>query len=209
MKLLLLLSAACAFAQNGKLIWSKSFPGSTPAFVKITIERNGSALYVEELNDPQPFQFKLSEAEINTMYGLAEKLGWFNRTLESGLPVAKMGEKTMRYEDGPKAQEQKFNYTTDVDAQALADWFERITESERLLMELERSARFDKLGVNKVILQIQIAWEKKRLVAPEQFLKWLDRIVKSESYMNMARDRASQLAGAFRNPPPAEPVKQQ
>ena len=204
MKFLILLAAASAFAQNGKLIWSKSFPGSTPAFVKITIERNGSAVYVEELNDPQPFLFKLNETEVTTMFGLAEKLGWFNRNLESGLPVAKMGEKTLRYEDGPKAQEQKYNYTTDLDAQALADWFERITESERLLMELERSARFDKLGVNKIILQIQIAWDKKRLVAPDQFLKWLDRIVKNESYLNMARDRASQLAGAFR-----DPVKQQ
>jgi len=209
MKLLIWFAAVSLLAQDGKLVWSKSFPGSTPAFVKITIERNGSAIYVEELNDPQPFQFKLNESEVNMMYRLAERLGWFNRTLESGLPVAKMGEKTLRYEDGPKAQEQKFNYTTDLDAQALADWFERITESERLLMELERSARFDKLGVNKIILQIQIAWEKKRLVAPDQFLKWLDRIVKSESYMNMARDRASLLANAFRNPPSAEPVKQQ
>lgn len=209
MKLLILLTASCCFAQNGKLIWSKSFPGSTPAFVKITIERDGRAVYVEELNDPQPFLFKLNESEIRSMYGLAERLGWFNRNLESGLPVARMGEKTLRYEDGPKAQEQKFNYTTDLDAQALADWFERITESERLLMELERSARFDKLGVNKIILQLQIAWEKKRLVAPDQFLKWLDRIVKNESYMNMARERASQLAGVFRNPPPSEPAKQQ
>ncbi|MBM3785530.1 MAG: hypothetical protein FJW30_14285 [Acidobacteria bacterium] len=211
MKPLLLLAAmaAAAWAQSGKLIWTKSFPGSTPAWVRITIEPNGQGQYIEEPNDPQPYAFKLTESEVKTMYGLAEKLGWFNRNVESGLPVAKMGEKTFRYEDGAKASEQKFNYSIDPDAQALADWFERITESERYLMELERSGRFDKLGVNKVILQIHAAWDRKRLVAVEQYLKWLDRIARNESYLNMARERAALLADQFRNPAPAEAPKQQ
>lgn len=80
------------------------------------------------------------------MFGLAEKLGYFSRTLESGLAVAKMGDKTLRWESGGKTQEQTFNYSSDVDAQQLTDWFEKISESERFLMELERSARFDKAG---------------------------------------------------------------
>lgn len=206
---LLLVAPLALFAQNGKLIWTKSFPGSTPAWVQITIEPGGQGVYKEEPNDPQPFLFKLTADETKTMYGLAEKLGWFQRNVESGLPVAKMGEKTFRYEDGAKSSEQKFNYSTDPDAQSLADWFERITESERYLMELERAGRFDKLGVNKVILQIHAAWERKRLVAVDQYLKWLDRIARNESYLNMARERAALLAEQFRNPAPAEAPKAQ
>lgn len=204
---LLLLSLA-AFAEDGKLIFTKSFPGSTPPWVKIVLERDGKAVYTEAPDDPQPLTFKLTEAETKTMFGLAEKLGWFSRTLESGLPVAKMGDKTFRYEGEGKAQEQKFNYSSDVDAQALADWFERISESERYLIELERSARFDKLGVNRVILQIQAAFERKRLVAVDQYLKWLDRVTKNESYLNMARERAARLAELFRNPAAVEATKQ-
>jgi hypothetical protein len=119
-----------------------------------------------------------------------------------------MGDKTLRWESGGKTQEQTFNYSSDVDAQQLTDWFEKISESERYLMELERSARFDKLGVNRVILQIQAAYEKKRLVAVDQYLKWLDRVTKNESYLNMARERAARLADIFRNPPPVEGSKQ-
>lgn len=197
----------CAFAEEGKLIFIKSFPGSSPEWVKITLEKSGNAVYIEAPDDPQPLALKLSEAETSAIFALGEKLEWFSRPLESGLPVARMGEKTFRFEGGGKAQEQKFNYTTDVDAQALADWFERITESERYLLELERSARFDKLGVNRVILQIQAAFERKRLVGLEQYLKWLDRVTKNESYLNMARERAARLAEAFRNPAPAEGSK--
>jgi hypothetical protein len=202
------LLASAAWAQDGKLIFQKVFPGSTPAWVKIVVERNGQAVYAEAPDDPQPFLFKLSEAETAAMFGLAEKLAWFSRPLESGLPVAKMGDKTLRCEGAGKAQEQKFNYSADLDAQALTDWFERISESERYLMELERAARFDKLGVNKVILQIQAAYEKKRLVAVDQYLKWLDRVTKNESYLNMARERAARLAETFRNPAPEPGAKQ-
>ncbi len=208
MRVLLLLLSVAAFAEDGKLIFQKSFPGSTPPWVKIVIEKNGQGVYTEAPDDPQPMTFKLNEHEATTMFGLAEKLGHFSRTLESGLAVAKMGDKTLRWESGGKAQEQKFNYSADVDAQQLTDWFEKISESERYLMELERSARFDKLGVNRVILQIQAAYERKRLVAVDQFLKWLDRVTKNESYLNMARERAARLADIFRNPPPVEGSKQ-
>jgi hypothetical protein len=208
MRLLLLLSlSAAAWAADGKLTFQKTFPGSTPPWVKIVVSPDGSSVYTEAVDDNQPLAFKLTPEETATMFGLAEKLGYFTRTLESGLPVARMGEKTFRWEAGGKTQEQKFNYSAEVDAQALADWFERISESERLLIELERSARFDKLGVNRVILQIQASYERKRLVAPEQFLKWLDRVVKNESYLNMARERAARLADIFRHPAASEGSK--
>ncbi|MBL8239245.1 MAG: hypothetical protein JNM66_17605 [Bryobacterales bacterium] len=210
MRMFILLSLCVAgWGQDGKLIFQKSFPGSTPPWVKIVVERSGQAVYTEAPDDAQPLTFKLNDAETAAMYALAEKLDWFSRPLESGLPVAKMGDKTLRYESPANTQEQKFNYSSDVDAQQLTDWFERISESERYLLELERSARFDKLGVNRVILQIQAAYEKKRLVAVDQYLKWLDRVTKNESYLNMARERAARLAEMFRNPaPPVEGSKQ-
>ena len=207
MRLLVLMLSVAAWAGEGKLTFMKVFPGSSPAWVKIVVEKNGQCVYSEAEDDTQPLTIKLNEAEVGAMYGLAEKLGWFTKTLESGLPVAKMGDKTFRYEGEGKTQEQKFNYSADPDAQALADWFERISESERYLLELERAARFDKLGVNRVILQIQAAYERKRLVAVDQYLKWLDRVTKNESYLNMARERAARLAETFRNPPPPEAGK--
>jgi len=100
MKLLMALLSLAAWAEDGKLIFMKTFPGSTPAWVKIVVEKNGQAVYSEAPDDPQPLTFKLTEAETAAMFGLAEKLGWFTRTIESGLPVARMGDKVFRYEGG-------------------------------------------------------------------------------------------------------------
>jgi hypothetical protein len=113
-----------------------------------------------------------------------------------------MGLKTFRYEAGgsgqTKATEVQFNYTVDPDGKALADWFERIAESERSLIKLETSVRFDKLGVQEAILRIEVIRDQKQLVAPEQFLPMLDRVAKNESFLHMARERAAALAESIR-----------
>ena len=120
---------------------------------------------------------------------------------ESGLKVANMGMKTFRYQDdNGAAKEVKFNYSEDLEAKALLDWFERIAESERCLIDLERTVRFDKLGVQDSILRIEVERDQKRLVAEEQFLPMLDRVSKGESYMHMARTRAAALAESIRAP---------
>jgi len=181
-----------------RLFFSKSFPGSTPAYVEITIERNGSALYKEAVDDDQPIKFQIGESDTSAIFGLADRLGHFNRPLEAPIKVAFMGMKTFRFEAGPEKQEVKFNYSEDLDAQALLDWFERISETEQHLINLERTVKYDKLGVNEALLLLQISYERKRLVAPQQLLPLLDRVVKNDSYMHMARERAANIAEAIR-----------
>jgi hypothetical protein len=54
--------------------------------------------------------------------------------------------------------------------------------------------RFDKLGAQQAILRIEILRDQKRLVAATQFLPLLDRVVKNESFLHIARDRAAELS---------------
>jgi hypothetical protein len=63
--------------------------------------------------------------------------------------------------------------------------------------------------VNDVLLQMQITWDRNRLVAPEQFLPLLDRIAKNESYLHISRERAAAMAEAIRKPAPAVQEKGQ
>ncbi|MBK5290923.1 MAG: hypothetical protein JJE04_04410, partial [Acidobacteriia bacterium] len=63
-----------------------------------------------------------------------------------------------------------------------------------------------KLGAHKALLQMHAAMERNRLVALDQFLPLLDRVVKNDSYLNMARERAASLAEWIRNGPPPEPT---
>ena len=198
--LLLLCCVVLSAADAPRLSFIKSFPGSAPAFVAIAVDRTGTGSYKEAADDDQPVRFHLGETEVTEMFGLAEKLGNFDHPVESGLKVAFMGEKTFRFEDGSKKNEVKFNYSEDLSAQSLADWFERISESEQLYTGLEVAAKYDRLGVEKALLLLETAYDHKRLVDTAQYLPLLDRIAKNESYIHQARLRAASLADAFRAP---------
>ena len=185
-----------------RILYSKYFKGSVPESVFITVDKSGQVIYKEALDDERPLKFALTAAQVTELFGLGEKLGHFSRTLESPLKVAQMGMKTFRWEQNGAATEAKFNFTEDPDARQLSDWFERMIETQQNFYVLERSVKFDKLGVNQALLQLQLTVERKRILAPEQFLPLLDRIVKNESYMHMARERAASLAEMFRKTEP-------
>jgi hypothetical protein len=194
---LLLSTTLCAAP---RLFYSKYFKGSVPELVAITVEQDGQVTY-QEGKDDNPIKIQLGHAASQEMFDLAEKLDHFQHPLESGLKIANLGLKTFRFEDGAEHHEIQFNYSEDPTAQALLDRFERITETEQHFANLDRTAHFEKLGVNEVLLQMQITWERNRLIAPEQFLPLLDRIAKNESYLHISRERAAAIAEAIRKPP--------
>jgi hypothetical protein len=109
-----------------------------------------------------------------------------------------MGTKTIRFENGATRNEVKFNFSEDPTARELADWFERIAESERLLAGLEVAAKYDKLGVMQAVLLLESCYDRKRLVDLPQYLPLLDRIANNESYLHQARLRAAALADEIR-----------
>jgi hypothetical protein len=194
---LALLCLTSLHAADPRIIFTKSFPGSVPEYVEISVEKNGTAVYKEAPDDNNPITIQLAQPDCDAMFALADKLDHFTRPLESGLKVAFMGKKTFRYDDGT-SHDSQFNYSSDLDAQALLDWFEKIAETERGYIELERTVKYDKLGVQNALILIQTTWDQKRLIAPQQFLTLLDRVVKNESYLHMARERASAFAQEIR-----------
>ncbi len=197
--ILLAVTGAWGADAPAKIVFTKSFPGSVPAWYSVTIDQTGAAEYREDPKDTSPITFHLNDGDTAQIFDLAGKLGYFKRKLESPAKVAHMGDKTLHYEKGSNSSETTFNYTEDVEGREITDWFERISESERDLMELERVVKYDKLGVNDAILQLEITMDKKRLVAPEQFLPMLNRVIKNESFMHQARQRAANLVDQIRN----------
>ena len=148
MKHWLLLLAAASVLAEPRIHYSKLFPGSKPEWVGVVVMRDGTVEY-REAKDEEPQKIQLDKVDVDMIFAQAEKLGNFSKPLESGLPVARMGEKAYVYEDGPTRHEVKFNYSQDADAQTLQDFMERIVESEQALQNLEKAARFDRLGVNQ------------------------------------------------------------
>jgi len=197
---LLLLAAAGWAADGPRLFYSRSFPGSTPAYIQVTVEKTGEVEYREAVDDDLPLKYKLNDADTAAIFGLAEKLDYFKHPLEAPVKVAFMGTKTFRYEDGGKQTEVKFNYSQDVTAQTLLDWFERLAETAQLRISVERAAKYDHLGLMKALLGLEASLDRARLADAEQFLPLLDRIAANETYMHTARARAAEIAEIIRGP---------
>jgi hypothetical protein len=205
--LCLWLWTAAAFgagAGDARLFFSRTFPGSVPPYLEVRLEKTGDAEYREAPDEELPLKFKLSEEEAAAVFALAEKLDYFRHPLESPAKVAFMGTKLLRYESGDSKSavksEVKFNYSEDVAAQMLVDWFERMAESAELRIDLERAAKYDHLGVVHALETLAASMEGHRVVGAAQFLPMLDRITNNETYMHTARTLAADLAGAIRGP---------
>jgi len=168
---LFFLAVSC-FAYSPRLVFTKSFPGSIPDYVSISVEKGGALEYKESLKeDEQPVKAQLPESDVAGLFSLAEKLGYFKGSLESGLKVANTGKKTFRYEPETGAPtEAVFNYSIDANAQQLLEKFEQIAASERGYIDLDRTVHFDKLGVNDALAEIESLWLRKQLTAPLQFV---------------------------------------
>jgi len=191
-------SSCAAAAGTAKLTFTKSFPGSVPAYVCIDIDRSGGVSYKESAKDQQPVIARLPETDAAALFTMAQGLDYFKLPIESGLKVANTGKKTFRYEDeNGKATEATFNYSTNQTAQQLLDRFEQIAESERAYSELDRTMRYDKLGVNDALAAVESLWIRKQLAVPQQFIPLLTRITTHESFMHLVRDRAARLRDEF------------
>src|SRR5437868_9357 len=125
--LVLMAAAICCAAAPAKLTFTKSFPGSVPAFCSVEIDKAGALTYKEAPNEEQPVKAQMPDSDVGPLFALAEQLQFFKSPIESGLKVANTGKKTFRYEaeDGASA-EVVFNYSTMQAAQQLLDRFENI-----------------------------------------------------------------------------------
>jgi hypothetical protein len=181
-----------------RLMFSKSFPGSVPPYFAIAIAPDGTATYNESEDPDYAEEAHLEPAAARQVFELADHLDHFKRPVESGLKIANMGQKTFRWELGGEVSEAKYNYSTIDDVKALADIFERIADSERMILDLRRVLKHDRLGVNDAVLRIQAAWENKRLLLSADVLPLLDQVAMNDAYIHMARERAARMADAIR-----------
>jgi hypothetical protein len=194
-------------ATASRVTFVKVFKGSNPPYYEISVSDDGSAVYKESPTDEQPVHYQLEKKDTETLFAIVTQIDRCGRPLESGLKVANLGMKTVRCEDVSGKREVSFNYSTDPGGQAIADFFERLRETQQALFNLETAVRFDKLGVNKALLQIETLWDRNQLIGPERFIPMLERVMKNDTFMNMARERAEKLIIAFHNgkePPASE-----
>ena len=113
--------------------------------------------------------------------------------------LANLGAKTLLYEKGAEKHETDFNYTLDDSATQLVNIFEGLARQTTDLSDLVRTMRYDHLGVNDVLLQIERDYNNKLLPEPERLLPTLDQLAADEKFIDIARNRARALATRIRS----------
>jgi hypothetical protein len=190
-------------AQQGATItFRKVFKSSYPEFTEIKVSEDGTATAdIRQLSDdPSPESFAIDRPLVDKIFQLAAQLHNFDGVnLDVHRKIANLGQKTFRYEKGAEVHETAFNYTADPVAAQLTDLFEGISREETDISDLTRTMKYDRLGVNDVMGNIEADYNNKALPEPERLLPVLDQLASGEQYLDIAREKARTLAGRIRN----------
>ena len=183
-------------APGGVVTFTKDFPGSVPPFYSVTVRENGEVVYKTEPKDEQPIEFRLPADVTSEIFSLAGKLGESpDRPLESKRRVANMGKKTVELLEGEERFTGSFNHTEVPEALQLLGLFERISATQQYAIRLEYLVQFDRLGVVKALLQLEIDLDNGRLIGAGQLVPMLERIRTDRAIAQIAQGRAVQILG--------------
>jgi hypothetical protein len=186
---------------GAEITYRKIFKSSFPEFVEIKIDESGSGTYdIRQLDDdPNPQPFEVGAPLAQRIFSLAAKLHNFQTSdLDVHRRLANLGEKTFQYEKGTEKYSTKFNYTLDDSATQLVTIFEGLARQTGDLSDLIRTMRYDRLGVNDVLMQIETEFNNKQLPEPERLLPTLDKLAGDDKFIDIARGRARTLAARIR-----------
>ncbi len=194
--------AAEAAPGGATITYRRVFKGSTPEFIEIKISDQGKATYdirqLDDDKDPEPFE--VGATVQNKVFELAGDLRHFAvPSLDIQKKIANLGEKTFRYENGAEVHETSFNYTLNSSATQLMQIFEGLARQQQDLVLLQRSAKYDRLGVNDALMQFEADMNHRTLPEPEHFLAILDQIGADSHFIDIARSRARALAQRIRS----------
>ncbi len=189
---LLVVFSTGVFGQD-RIVFSRAFPGATPASFEAALDTSGHVRYTE--SGEESVEFQIAESEAAPRFEQAKALTYFTIDLATKRKnIASSGRKILRYEsDGKTKGEAKFDYSDEVDARELVAWFVKIAETQEHIFELERVARFDRLGIDEALVHLENSFERDRVIAPDLLVPILTKINLQKNVVHVARARAAGL----------------
>jgi len=201
---LLFLPLAQAVPPAAQLTYRRIFKSSTPEFIEIIVHEDSDAATCEirQLDeDPAATPFEVSAELRARIFSLAAALNNFrNADLDIHRKIANLGEKTFRWQRGPESHETKFNYSLNSPANELMQLFEGLARQQEHLSTLARRMKYDRLGVNDALLELESDLNRSLLPEPQRLLPTLDQIGADPRFVELARQRARSLAERIRHP---------
>jgi hypothetical protein len=198
-------ASECTSATGSSVFtYRRIFKSSTPEFIEIKINQDSDtgSYEIRQLDeDPGATPFQVSPALRGQIFELIGKLNYFKGLdLDVHRKIANLGEKTFRWENGSDSHEVKFNYTINPDASQLLQICEGLARQQELIDLLQRRMKYDRLGVNDALLELETDFSKGVLPEPQRVLAILDQIAGDSRFVEIARERARALAERIRHP---------
>lgn len=196
-------SLAASSPAGAKLTYRRVFKSSTPEFIEITVREDSDAagFEIRQLDEEAGASpFEVSAPLRAKIFELAAKLNHFRSLdLDVHRKIANLGEKSFRWERDKEAHVVKFNYTLNATANQLMQIFEGLARQQENLIVLLRRMKYDRLGVNDALLQLETDFNRKLLPEPQRVLPALDQIASDSRFVEIARQRARTLAERIRH----------
>jgi hypothetical protein len=200
---LILVPAGQAIPGTATITYRRVFKGSSPEFIEIKVGEQGKCTYeIRQLTEESGAEtFEVGPAVREKLFELTAELKNFAiNDLDAQKRIADLGQKTFRYERDTEVHEVSFNYTLNPSASHLLQIFEGLARQQGDLITLERSAKYDRLGVNDALRQFASDLGDNLIPEPERILPVLDQIAADSRFVEIARTRARALAARIRAP---------
>jgi len=188
-------------SDDATVTYLKVFKSSYPEYTEIKIGQSGAATYdIRQLSDAStPQAAQISAPLVARIFDLAAKLHDFDGIdLEMHHRIANLGQKTFTYEHGSETHSVTFNYTLNQPAAELLAIFDDLARQQTDLSDLQRTMRYDRLGVNDVLRQVEKDYNNRLFLQPDQLLPVLDQLAADTHFIDIARERARTLAARIR-----------
>jgi hypothetical protein len=189
---------------DARITFRRLFKLSTPELIEIVVRENSDAATYEirQLDDdPGSLPFTVSAALRAKMFALAGQLNHFEaQDLDVHRRIASLGEKTFRWQRGPEIHETKFNYTLNLAATQLLQIFEGLARQQEHFDILSRRIKYDRLGMNDALIECDADYTRGLLPEPQTLLPLMDQIAGDAHLVDIARQRARNLADRIRHP---------
>jgi len=189
-------------AGDAVISYRKVFKGSVPESVEISISESGKCSYdIRQLaEDPKPQEFEVGQPIRSKIFSLAKELNNFrNQDLDVHRKIANLGAKTFRYEKDGVSYETTYNYTLSTPASQLQQIFEGLSYQQDHMQTLQRTLKYDRLGLYDALGYLQADLENGVIPEPEHLLPVLEQIANDSHVIEIARQRARAITTKIRN----------
>lgn len=188
-------------SQAPTIVYEQDWKVADPEWYQISINSSGEASYHsrshakegESPAEPYNRQFIASAPTRELVFQLAKSLNNFQGNFETRAKVAQTGKKTLTFRDGPKESSTSLNYSDNQEMNQLIGIFQRISTTFELAQKLDFDIRFDKLGIDRDLKNLEHLEADHQLAELQVISSLLERIANDNGIMNIARQRARRL----------------